>query len=177
MDKVKELKEEKGKRKVYRRKPEGKKSRRERLEEYLLGLVFQKGGGEIKKRMKDLRIVETVFYKRVVDELKGYFKKYKKFSSERFGKFLPTELVEGYNKLYLLDFGDLQEDEEKQDEEIKKALGELRKIRLREELKEISLEIKKLEEKKKLSGEEKKKLREANKRFREKLEKLSAKEN
>jgi DNA primase len=176
MERVKEFKEEKRKEGVLREKVKEKKSRGERLEEYLLGLVLQKGGEEVKKRMKDLGVVETAFYKRVVDELKRYFRKYKKFSSERFGKFLPTELVEGYNRLYLLDFGELEENEERQDEEIKKALAYLRKIKLKDGLKKISLEIKKLEGKEKLSGEERKWLREANKRFDEKLKRLRERE-
>jgi DNA primase len=171
MEKVGKIGESKGGRKVYKMEEE-RKTRRERLEEYLLALFFQGEEEKMRKRVSKLTVVETMFYRRIVEELKKYFSKYKKFFSEKFAKILPTELVEGYNKLYLLDLANLQDNEENLSREFKKVLGVLRLIKLKEELAEISLEIKKLEDGKELSGEEKKRLKVENKKFSEKLKKL-----
>jgi DNA primase len=172
MEKLEVAPEKKGE--VFQREAEGR-TRRERLEEYLLGLVFQGGEGRVKRAAKKVGVVRTMFYRRMVEELRNYFKKYKddkQFSSEKFGKFLPSELLEGYNKLYLLDLAAWQDDEEKLKGEIKKVLAELRLLNLKEDLAEVSWEIKRLEGEEKLGEEEKKKFREANKKFNELLKKL-----
>jgi hypothetical protein len=80
--------------------------------------------------------------------------------------------LETFNKLYLLDLGDLLEEEEKFTQEYQKALSNLEKINLGEKLKEISDKIKSLERQKKVSPEEKKKLEELNEEFRDLSSKL-----
>jgi len=110
--------------------------------------------------------------------LGNYIKKYKGrkipsesrpkgWESERLAKMLPAELVEVFNQLYLLSFGDLVTDEEKFEREFQKTINILREINLREKLKEISQKIRQLEAMEKPSKQDKKKLKTLGQEFRD----------
>jgi len=101
-----------------------RKSRRELLEEYLLCLLI--------KRRKPIKIdvqLTTPAIKRIFSAMK----KKKKIIPSAFYKTLPEELKETFSRLYLqeLEKVDVQE-------EIEKTIRELKKIELREKLKELA---------------------------------------
>ena len=119
--------------------------RREVLEEYLLALVFQVSQVEILAKPKTSKLIKTPGNQRILKLLKDYFKKRKRFKSERFAEMLPAELLGIFNSLYLIDFGERLEDEEWQEKELKKILLEIEKENLREQLKEASEKLGELE--------------------------------
>jgi DNA primase len=148
-----------------------KKPRREILEEYLLALGFQSGNWALLRKRNLTSLVRTYRFERILEALREYLNRYKGIESNRLAKMLGSELLETFNKLYLVDVGYLLEDEEKFAQEYQRALANLEKIDLGEKLKEISDKIKSLERQKKISSEEQKKLEKLNEEFRD----LSAK--
>lgn len=146
-----------------------RKSRRELLEEYLFTLAFQGGWPKEVASPQTKALIVTPSLAEIAKQLVAYFKKYKTFDSGRFARFLPEELVEIYNRLYLYDLGNLAEEEERLVKEMAKVVRELERISLRQELTTLSAQIKELE------GKEGKKrdLVSAQKQFRQASEKLS----
>jgi DNA primase len=147
--------------------PEEKRSRREILEEYLLALGFQSGNWAWLGKRNFISLVKSYRFVRILETLKDYLKRYKTIESNRLAKMLGSELLETFNKLYLIDIGDLLEDEEKLKEEYQKSLLRLEKIDLTEKLSQISDKIKSLEKQKGLTAEEQKKLEKLNEEFRD----------
>jgi len=147
--------------------PEEKRSRREILEEYLLALGFQSGNWAWLGKRNFISLVKSYRFVRILETLKDYLKRYKTIESNRLAKMLGSELLETFNKLYLIDIGDLLEDEEKLKEEYQKSLLRLEKIDLTEKLSQISDKIKSLEKQKGLTEEEQKKLEKLNEEFRD----------
>ena len=154
------------------------KTRREIVEEYLLALCFQSGKWNNLQKREVLSLVMTPRFAGILGILGNYIKKYKGrkipsesrpkgWESERLAKMLPAELVEVFNQLYLLSFGDLVTDEEKFEREFQKTINILREINLREKLKEISQKIRQLEAMEKPSKQDKKKLKILGQEFRD----------
>lgn len=149
------------------------KSHREVLEEYLLSLVFQSGQWEILKKKKIINLIQTYRFSKILEILGDYLKNYKTINSERLAKMIGPELVETFNKFYLVDLGDLMEDGAKFGEEVEKTIARLEKIDLVEKLIEISGKIKALEKEGELSSEDQKKASKLNEEFRDLTSKLS----
>lgn len=150
-----------------------KLSRREILEEHLLALAFQANQWEFLRKRKVTSIVKTPRFARILEILAKYLKRYKSFESERLAKMLPAELVETFNKFYLLDFVGIVEEEEKLAKEFEKTLNQLEKFDLKEQLKEIANKIKAIEKKKEVTRKEKKQLKNLHQEFRDLSKKLA----
>ncbi len=143
------------------------KMRREVLEEYLLSLAFQSGQWDLLRKRNLTNLIKTYRLSKILAILKDYFQHYQKVNSERLAKMLEPELLESFNQFYLVDLGDLFDDEEKFDKEFNKILKRLEKIDLMEKLGEISGKIKILEKEAKLSPERQKKLKKYHEEFRD----------
>ncbi len=150
-----------------------KMSRREILEEHLLAMAFQSENWQLLRKRKVSRLVKTPRFARMIDVLGKYFKRYKTLDSQRFAKMLPAELKEAFDKLYLLELADLIEDEDKLKKELFRTERELRKLGLREELKEISRQIGELERREKRTKVERDKLKRLHEQFRDLSAELS----
>ncbi len=150
-------------------KPAGgkEKVRREVLEEYLLSLAFQSGQWDLLRKRNLTNLIKTYRLAKILTTLKDYFQHYQKVNSERLAKMLEPELLESFNQFYLVDLGDLFDDEEKFAKEFAKTMKRLEKVDLKEKLSEISGKIKTLEKETKLSPEEKKKLKGYHEEFRD----------
>jgi DNA primase len=124
---------------IARKKPEpSTRSRREVLEEYLMALVFQSDKVEILTKPKTRKMIKIPASERILKFLQDYFKKRKRFKSQQFAETLPAELLGIFNGFYLVDFGERLEDEVWWERELEKALLEIEKEDLKEQLKESS---------------------------------------
>lgn len=144
-----------------------KESRREILEEHLLALAFQANMWSFLRKKRVLAIAKTPRFCRIIEILGKYLKKYKDLKSERLAKMLPAELVQVFDKLYLLDSGRLIDKEDSVEKELEMTLSELEKLTLREDLQDISNQIKALEKERKPGKKEKASLKKLNERFRD----------
>ncbi len=156
--------------------PTEKPSRREVLEEHLLALAFQTKNWALLGKRKPLSLVKTARFGRILETLGNYLKKYKTLESGRLAKMLPAELAPVFDKLFLLDLGNIIENEELVKKELAKTLSELEKLAHREKLREISSQIKALEKEKGTGREAKAKLKRLNEKFRDLSAKLAASE-
>jgi len=138
---------------------------REVLEEYLLSLAFQSGRWDLLRKRNLVNLIKTYRLAKILAALKDYDRHYQKANSERLAKMLEPELLETFNQFYLVDLGDLFDDEEKFNKEFTKTFKRLEKIDLKEKLSEISDKIKTLEKESKLSAEEQKKLKKYHQEF------------
>jgi DNA primase len=131
------------------------KTRREILEEYLIALAFQ--GKEAKRLLseKTRSLINLPVYVKLIEKLEEFFKENKRFSSQFFFNFLPVELRDAYDKLYLVDFGARIEDKQWLEKELEESEKQLETLKIREEIKKLTDQIK--SEK---SEEEEKKTRE-----------------
>ena len=143
------------------------KFRKEVLEEYLLSLAFQSGQWDLLQKRNLSNLIKTHRLAKILLVLKDYFQRYQKINSERLAKMLEPELLESFNQLYLIDLGDLLNDEEKFKKEFAKIVKYLERIDLMEKLGEISGKIKTLEKEKKFSPEEQKELKKYHEEFRD----------
>lgn len=146
--------------------------RREILEEYLLALAFQASKWSLLGKRKVASLVKTPRFARLLEVLAQYLKRYKTFESKRLAKMLPAELIETFDKFYLLDFASLIKDEEKLSREFEKTLEQLEKLDLKEQLRKIAAKIKMIEKKKEISKKEKKQLKNLDQEFRDLSQKL-----
>lgn len=150
-----------------------KLTRREILEEHLLALAFQANQWDFLRKRKVALLVKTPRFARILKVLTKYLKRYKTFESERLAKMLPAELIETFDKLYLLDVTGIVEDEEKLTKEFEKTLNQLERLDLKEQLKGIADKIKEIEKKKEIDKKEKKQLKNLDKEFRDISQKLA----
>lgn len=139
------------------------KNRGEILEEYLLALAFQSGNWQWLRKRKISSLVKTPRFLGILETLGNYLKKYKTLDSQRLAKMLPPEIQESFDQLYLLDLSAIFKDEDRLAGEFQKTCSQLEKFRLREELKTISQEIKRLEK----EGKETEKIEKLNREFRD----------
>lgn len=150
-----------------------KMSRREILEEHLLALAFQSENWLLLRKREIQKLIKTPRFQRIVEALAEYFKRYKTLDSQRLVKMLPAELKEAFDKLYLLEIADLIENEEKFKNELAKTKLALRKLDLKEMLREISNQISELEKEKKPAKKERDKLKRLHEQFRDLSAELS----
>ncbi|PIS09568.1 DNA primase [Candidatus Beckwithbacteria bacterium CG10_big_fil_rev_8_21_14_0_10_34_10] len=130
------------------RKEEPKdKTRREKLEELLLGLIVQKKKGIKKYLLKvKIEILKGNAIKRIFEALNKYFiKERKDFKVNDFTKVLPEELLETLDQAFLKDLEIDLSDKEKYKLDFAKVLKELRKIYFKEELNILVSKMKKAE--------------------------------
>jgi DNA primase len=122
----------------------GKKSREQILEDYLLSLIVQNkdAGNILKKCLDTLKDYEfrTISYRKIIDYLLEYFKKQKSFDSKYFLKTLPEELVVSFDKVFLLPLPRLEP--EQYEKEAEKSAKELRAVFLRNKIKDLSVGLK-----------------------------------
>ena len=140
-------------------------SRREVLEEHLLALGFQSENWLLLQKRKVRSLVKTPRFVRILEVLAKYLKRYKTFKSDRLGRMLAPELIEAFNRFYLLNLADLVGDKEKFKSEWSKTITRLEKLDLREQLREISARIRRLERKKVLTKKEKAQLEKLSQKF------------
>ena len=118
-----------------------KRTRKEVLEEYLLSLIIQSEKPKIlfEDAMKILKdyVFETDVFGKIIEKLVVYFKNNDNFESKHFLENLPKELVDGFDKAFLLPLAKF-ENFEKTKEEIKKVATELKRIFLKNKIQEIS---------------------------------------
>ncbi len=138
------------------REEEGKPSRREILEEHLLSLAFQSDQWSLLQKRRVSKLIKTARFIGIIKVLAKYLKRFKTLKSERLAKLLPAELRAVFDKLYLLDFSTLLEDEKKIEQELEKTLYQLEKLDLKERLQEIAEKIKMIEKKKEATVAERK---------------------
>lgn len=159
--------EEKGPAKTLESIAESGKNRRELLEEHLLGLGFQSGNWQILRKRRVLSLIKTLRFVKILEILGQYLKKYKTRGSGRLAKIIQPELLDSFNRLYLLDLADLVADEEKFKSELEKTFYQLGKFDLRSKLTQLTSRIKKLEKQKKLSQKDQQILGQLNCEFRD----------
>jgi len=124
------------------------KAREERLEEYVLALILQRDS-EVKRLVEkiDEKVFSEAAVKKVIEKLKQWFKKGNKWAVDKFVKSLPAELGRQVDEAYLQDLTDLGTDEDKLEKEMEEALVEMKKIAVKEKMREVSSKIKEAEKK------------------------------
>jgi DNA primase len=122
-----------------------KTSRKEVLEEYLLALIIQYENpnlilDKVIKILKDYAF-EAPSYKKILDFLAFYFKKYNVFDSKKFLSSLPSELVKTFDTCFLFPMPRFLNNK-KNEEEVEKVARELRMIFLKDKIKLITQNLK-----------------------------------
>lgn len=151
---------------------EEEKGRREVLEEYLLSLILQ-GGALTISVLGDFGADDLVqpAVRRIVK--RALELKREAFKVGSFIASLPHELRPLAQTAFLRDLSDIHSNPDVLEDEIGRVTLELRQFRLRGELEELSLKIKRLEEKRRLSENEQSKLEELQRKFSELTRALS----
>ncbi|HUW24610.1 MAG TPA: CHC2 zinc finger domain-containing protein [Patescibacteria group bacterium] len=111
------------------------RQRREILEEYFLALLFQ--SKETETLLKEKGLLSLPLSLKLIKALADYLTEKKKFSSRFFFKALPGELREGFDRLYLVDFGERIEEPDWVAKEIQKTKAQLETLKIKEELRAI----------------------------------------
>jgi DNA primase len=128
-----------------------KASRKEVLEEYMLALIIQHDNlktvfDKVNETLKDY-VFETPSYKKILDSLSEFFKKYNSFDSKKFLSILPIELVKTFDTCFLFPLPKFL-DNTIYEEEVEKVARELRMIFLKNKIKSTSLNLKNQEKEK-----------------------------
>lgn len=151
---------------------EEKKDRREVLEEYLLSLILQ-GGRLAVSALEDFTVddLNQPAVRRIVKRiLKGGGEDFK---ADSLIASLPAELCPLAQTAFLRDLSDIPSEPDVLAREIGRVSHELRQFRLREQLEDLSLRIKTLEEKGKLSDDKQSELEKLQRKFSELSRQLS----
>jgi len=117
------------------------KSRREITEQHLLALGFASGNWAWLNKRKAKSLVETPRFRRIIETLGEYLKRFKTVKSERFTKMLAPELVESFDQLYLYDLADILNDDDRLKTEFAETMRQLEKISIKEKLNLLSATI------------------------------------
>jgi len=121
------------------------KTRRERLEEFILSLVLQKTdktASLINQIEVDYLINPTI--KKIVLALKKFISKHK-FKVNDFVVNLPEELRETFDRLYLQDIQDILDDEKEFNSQFKKAKLAIERLYLKNSLSQIIIKVREAE--------------------------------
>lgn len=129
---------------------QSKRSRREVLEEYLTALIIQNPKQkEILEDNKDTLLkykFEIPSFGKIIEALSQYFAKNQNFDNRLFTNYLDSSLLKSFDVCFLYPLPKF-ETVEKWEEEIKKVSLELLSLYVKQRVKEISDEIKKVEDK------------------------------
>lgn len=122
-----------------------RRPREEMMEEYLLALIIQsdetKQLFDISHEIVGAYLPDSRAAQKILRLLSDYFKNHTEFQTKTFGQFLPSELLETYNKVSLLPLNEFKNEEAKMIE-VKKIAFDLREKLLRSKLQEILKQIK-----------------------------------
>ena len=89
---------------------------------------------EVLSEKSENSLVLEPIYQKLVTSLQDYLKNGKEFSSQFFFSFLPAELKEAFNRLYLIDFGEKIEERKWASNEIQKTEIQLQTLAIKAEL-------------------------------------------
>lgn len=125
---------------------ETNRPRRERLEEYLLALIFASG----KAMPEVIKTIDNHWFSRgaikeIIGQLKAWYGKNKTWEINRFVVDLPEELVPAIDAAYLTDLKTVGTDPEVLKKEIQKTLEELKKMTARGKLDGLTAAIREAE--------------------------------
>lgn len=118
---------------------EGKKGRRELLEERFLSLGFRYSLKLLNKK-KTAGLIQTPLASRILEEYLAFAKRHKVFNVSSFAESLPKELFEGFAVMVLTEDFEL-EDSDKASDEITIVGHELQILSIREKLARLSTRI------------------------------------
>lgn len=112
------------------------------LDDYFLALIFQSQKplgifGEIEELAKDVPFENTVI-RRILDELSKYKKDHTEFDSKLFESFIPEELLDTYNKAFILPLPSFKEEEELH-KDIRSTLKKLEKAEVKKRINALSI--------------------------------------
>lgn len=133
-----------------------RKSREEMLEEYLVSLILQSDTPKLVME-KVVHVLEESMsreraYQKILYHLLTYFKEASVFNSSHFAQVLPAELIDAYNKCFLVPIPTLPEGSNFVSE-AEKAAKDLRTMYLRSQIKTLGDKIKEKENEEKDSEE------------------------
>lgn len=130
---------------ISKRKPVKLKTRRERLEEFFLSLLLQKGE-ETADLINQIEIKYFVnpAIKKIITHLKKFLNKHK-FEINKFAKVLPEELVETLDRLYLQELENILKDKNKFLREFNKTKKEVERLYLKDRLSQLAEKIREKE--------------------------------
>jgi len=131
--------------------------RRDLLEERLLALAFQSDPKMLLGR-EVIGLILQPLNKKLLEEYTKFVSRKKEFSVSEFGNNLPKELFEGYSKMVLADNQSLVDNPAELKKELDLLQKELRIVTLKDNLKILAIEMRKMED----SGEEDKLLKAQN---------------
>lgn len=128
------------------KKVKDKRPRREVLEEYLLGLLFQskalKSSFFDSITTRDVSFFSIPAYEKLIQAAALYFKKYNTFDTNIFLKDVPPELFPAFDRCFLLPLPVFANDVA-YEKEIEIAIKDLRIVSLRDEIKHVSEQLQK----------------------------------
>lgn len=148
-------------------KPQGAKSRDEKMQLYILALVLQ---GKTRELMEDLTETEKIDdfsyqpVRQILAALQQYLQQQPVFLVVDFAKSLPQELEHVFNEAFLWDLSQLSEQEELYAREWNGVIRDYRRKELRRKIAECTAKFEKLEE-----GADTRSLEEEIRRFTEEL--------
>lgn len=149
-----------------------RKSRRDFLEERMLGVAFRHDPLILRKR-RIYSLIRSPRAKRILEEFRRFAKEMQEFDPSEFASKLPGELVEGFVDMALKDIKGLQEASADQyEKEIRLLERELQLINIKDKLKETADKIRELETRK--EGEKLQRTKEEFERLTKKLTELEA---
>ncbi|MBI4084582.1 MAG: hypothetical protein HY431_01610, partial [Candidatus Levybacteria bacterium] len=124
--------------------PKVRRARDEMLEEYLVALLIQaEHVKEVVLRSEELlsdTLTKEKASQKILSALFAYCKTNGIFDGKAFGKTLPQELQEAYDRSFLFPLA-MVNDPEKYMQEVERAAKELRAIYMRQQMKKLALEI------------------------------------
>lgn len=119
-----------------------RKTRRERLEESLLSNAFL-GDHKLLLKPEVGELIKSNLARRILEEFRTYTKPNRRFEMQNFLKSLPSELRDGFADIILVQEAFGENDAKMQVQEV---LQELRAVSIREEMVELTKQIRKLED-------------------------------
>ncbi len=120
------------------------KDRRTLLEERLLAIIFQSDPTKL-KTLKTGSLITTPLAKRILESYAQYCQNHKKFDAVSFTKNLPSELVNGFSEIMLIDIRNIIEDPDLLKKELGVVVRELTILTLKEKLVILGATIKSVE--------------------------------
>lgn len=137
---------QRGSQKLDKIQPSLVKERQEILEEYLIGLLLQKGQRGLVEKMGvfvEEGLIQNPVLQKILTKLIAFYKKETSFVITTFVKDLPSELLPTVDRLYLLDTESIKP--ENLNLELESVIRELRVLSLRKQMRDIANTLKRQE--------------------------------